>query len=199
MVCNEAKNKKIRGKTITLKIKTNKFDVKTRAHSFDYYTNDYNIISNNCINLLKNELPIILRLLGIRLSSLEQKEPQNKTQKQLDIFFNKNNNNNNKRQLNNNEIINNERPKKKHKKNQETIPLLFKNYKMKKKEKNSSLINKIEIPEIQKCPLCNLGFKSNFILNKHLDECLNKNETNVNMKKKKKHINSLTNYFKIAK
>eukprot|EP01084_Bolivina_argentea_P311186 538623_1 len=79
--------KKIKGKTITVKLKTTEFETKTRAYSLGFYTNDKNIIIKNAIGLLRKEYPIKLRLLGVRLSSLEQKLPQSKLQKQLNDFW----------------------------------------------------------------------------------------------------------------
>ena len=60
----------IKGKTVTIKIKTVKFDVKTRASSLPDYTNDAEVIFMVAKDLLCKEIknvhpqPLQLRLMG---------------------------------------------------------------------------------------------------------------------------------------
>ena len=86
-LCEEVKEKKIRGKTITVKLKTTEFETKTRAHSLDFYTDDVQVITKYALQILRKEMPIKIRLLGVRLSGLEQKQPQSKLQRQLNDFW----------------------------------------------------------------------------------------------------------------
>merc|ERR1712129_199027 len=63
------------------------FETRTRAHSLDFYTNDETLICQHALRILRKEYPINVRLLGVRMSSLEQKLPENKNQKQLNDFW----------------------------------------------------------------------------------------------------------------
>ncbi|ETO25273.1 DNA polymerase IV / kappa, partial [Reticulomyxa filosa] len=83
----ECQAKNIRGKTITVKIKTNDFDVRTRAHSMEKYTNDTDTIVQVALEVMRKEYPFTARLLGVRLSHLEVTEPERKSQRQLADFF----------------------------------------------------------------------------------------------------------------
>ena len=281
MVSDECKNKNIRGKTITLKIKTNKFEVKTRAHSLNYYTNDYNVLITHSINLLKHEMPVTLRLLGIKISSLEQTEPETKSQPQLDSFFKNNNNiNHKKRKMDDIKSEDMEQPKKKKRKimllsnkpskepniEMDSIPNNNNNYRnsespllhdifrnhfeqQSRKSVNTDKmerdVDELELFDLEEkkdvvlddipsndlnikmdfdvemkekkivyaCPVCGGIFKSNLLLNNHLDFCLNgknnkkrdsnqkrksKLKSKSKSKKSKKQINRLTKYFKRA-
>jgi len=66
-----AKKKRLVGKTLTLKLKTNKFDIKNRSVSLavgvGFYGRELFRIAEP---LLKSEFPITIRLMGIRLSNL---------------------------------------------------------------------------------------------------------------------------------
>ena len=84
------KAKNLKGKTITLKLKTSNFEVKTRATTIVSYTNEAETISKHVKKLLSKELPIRLRLMGIRVANFMGKsEPVEKNQKQLSTFFKK--------------------------------------------------------------------------------------------------------------
>ena len=84
----QMKAKNLKGKTITLKLKTSNFEVKTRATTIVSYTNEAETISKHVKKLLSKELPIRLRLMGIRVSNFMGKsEPVEKNQKQLSTFF----------------------------------------------------------------------------------------------------------------
>lgn len=85
----EIKEKQIRGKTVTVKIKTIDFETKTRAQTLGSYTDNESVILNQALQILRKEYPIKVRLLGVKLSGLEQKEPGNKKQRQLDSFWKK--------------------------------------------------------------------------------------------------------------
>lgn len=62
---------KITGRNVTLKYKTEAFDVKTRATQLVEPTADGTIIAKAAIRLLTSEPPdLILRLLGVRMSQL---------------------------------------------------------------------------------------------------------------------------------
>ena len=84
----QMKAKNLKGKTITLKLKTSNFEVKTRATTIVSYTNEAETISKHVKKLLSKELPIRLRLMGIRVANFMGKsEPVEKNQKQLSTFF----------------------------------------------------------------------------------------------------------------
>ena len=95
--------KELKGKTITLKLKTSNFEVKTRATTILTYTNDPDIIIPHVKKLLDKEMPIKLRLMGIRVNNFKGKsEPIDRNQKQLSTFFFKQ-----KKQSNNDNNISN--------------------------------------------------------------------------------------------
>ena len=84
----QMKAKNLKGKTITLKLKTSNFEVKTRATTIVSYTNEAETISKHVKKLLSKEMPIRLRLMGIRVANFRGKsEPVEKNQKQLSTFF----------------------------------------------------------------------------------------------------------------
>ncbi|XP_046546456.1 DNA polymerase kappa-like [Haliotis rubra] len=66
----------VRGKTVSIKIKTVKFEVKTRAHSLAHHTAEYQDIFTAARELLRVEIQAVqpqalrLRLMGVRLSNL---------------------------------------------------------------------------------------------------------------------------------
>jgi len=63
---------KVKGKTITLKLKFKDFEMLTRSHSLQHYTSDKNEIQMIASDLIKKELPAKkgIRLLGLTLSNL---------------------------------------------------------------------------------------------------------------------------------
>ena len=70
-----------RGRTVTLKVKFNDFEVITRSRSVSAAVSSRSDLERLSIALLQNEMPVPrpVRLLGISLSSLqgdEQEEPQ---------------------------------------------------------------------------------------------------------------------------
>lgn len=58
----------LKGKTLTLKLKTTAFEVRTRAHSLPQHISTAAEIQAVALRLLKAELPIEIRLMGMRMS-----------------------------------------------------------------------------------------------------------------------------------
>lgn len=58
----------LKGKTLTLKLKTTAFEVRTRAHSLPQHISTAADIEAVALRLLKAELPIEIRLMGMRMS-----------------------------------------------------------------------------------------------------------------------------------
>lgn len=58
----------LKGKTLTLKLKTTAFEVRTRAHSLPQHISTAAEIEVVALRLLKAELPIEIRLMGMRMS-----------------------------------------------------------------------------------------------------------------------------------
>ncbi|WAR00612.1 POLK-like protein [Mya arenaria] len=75
-LADDLKEEQLKGKTVSIKIKTVKFEVKTRAHTLPDYTNDAADVIKAATALLKTEIqnaapqPLRLRLMGVRMSNL---------------------------------------------------------------------------------------------------------------------------------
>ncbi|KQK14191.1 hypothetical protein BRADI_1g14660v3 [Brachypodium distachyon] len=87
----------LKGRTLTLKLKTAAFEVRTRAATAQSYISSKEDILICAKKLLKAELPLSLRLMGLRMSHLcgEKDDPTIPTQKTLDRFFRLSDNNSN--------------------------------------------------------------------------------------------------------
>ncbi|XP_072038734.1 DNA polymerase kappa-like [Amphiura filiformis] len=85
----------LKGKTVGIKIKTVKFDVKTRVYTVPSPVCSAEELFNVAKDLLKTEIracqpePLRLRLMGVRISSLEQKGKSNDKQNTITKFFKK--------------------------------------------------------------------------------------------------------------
>ncbi|KAK3146741.1 hypothetical protein QOZ80_3BG0271130 [Eleusine coracana subsp. coracana] len=92
----------LKGRTLTLKLKTAEFEVRTRAATAWNYINSKADILIYATKLLKAELPLSLRLMGLRMSQLydEKDNSSTSTQKTLDIFFRSSHNNSNANGIN---------------------------------------------------------------------------------------------------
>ncbi|XP_064599384.1 DNA polymerase kappa-like [Liolophura sinensis] len=72
----DIQQEQLMGKTVTLKLKTVGFEVRTRAQTLPDYTNSRDVILEAALDLLKGEIqacypqPLRLRLMGVRLSTL---------------------------------------------------------------------------------------------------------------------------------
>nr|XP_043621769.1 DNA polymerase kappa [Erigeron canadensis] len=60
------------GRTLTLKLKTASFEVRTRAVTLQSYTRSSKEILKHASKLLKAELPVSLRLMGLRMSHFDE-------------------------------------------------------------------------------------------------------------------------------
>lgn len=58
----------LKGKTLTLKLKSTAFEVRSRAHSLPQHISTASEIAAVALRLLKAELPIEIRLMGMRMS-----------------------------------------------------------------------------------------------------------------------------------
>lgn len=77
----------LRGKTITLKMKTAGFEIKSRSTTLPHFTCSEMEIADEALRLLHQELPVRLRLLGVRVSNFEEKVVLPKGQTSLDNLF----------------------------------------------------------------------------------------------------------------
>ena len=80
-VWRHCEDKGTRGRTVTLKMKFNDFEIITRSRSVTVAVSSRHDLERLSIALLQNEMPVPrpIRLLGVSLSSLqgdEQDEPQ---------------------------------------------------------------------------------------------------------------------------
>jgi len=78
---------RVKGKTITLKLKYNDFEVITRSQSLQHYTSDKGEIESVAMDLIKKELPPKkgIRLLGLTLSNLNTESDASSTQLTLEF------------------------------------------------------------------------------------------------------------------
>lgn len=77
------------GKTLTLKLKTTAFEVRTRASTLPKFIASRDEIFPTALKLLQAELPISVRLMGLRLSNFkgEKATPSDPHQQTLNSFF----------------------------------------------------------------------------------------------------------------
>ncbi|KAJ3685530.1 hypothetical protein LUZ61_014694 [Rhynchospora tenuis] len=78
------------GRNLTLKLKTSSFEVRTRAVSLQKYISSKEEILTHATNLLKAELPLSLRLMGLRMSQFRDEDKHcsvDPTQKTLSEFI----------------------------------------------------------------------------------------------------------------
>src|SRR4051812_44140266 len=61
-------------KTLTLKLKTDTFKLRTRSHTYPKYIFSYEDIFQAALVLLKAEMPLKLRLMGLRASCLQKRK-----------------------------------------------------------------------------------------------------------------------------
>ncbi|KAJ6948827.1 DNA polymerase kappa [Populus alba x Populus x berolinensis] len=90
MLCADMKKGGLCGRTLTLKLKTASFEVRSRAVTLEKYICSSEDILKYASKLLKAELPISLRLMGLRLSHFNEDKivaPSDPTQKTLNNFI----------------------------------------------------------------------------------------------------------------
>ncbi|KAK4258847.1 hypothetical protein QN277_005249 [Acacia crassicarpa] len=77
------------GRTLTLKLKTASFEVRTRAVTLQKYISSRDDILKHAVKLLRAELPISLRLIGLRVSHFNEDRgsPSDPTQKTITNFI----------------------------------------------------------------------------------------------------------------
>ncbi|XP_052210672.1 DNA polymerase kappa [Diospyros lotus] len=90
MLSADMKREGVWGRTLTLKLKTASFEVRTRAVTLQRFICSSEDILKHAAKLLKAELPISLRLIGLRMSQLNEDSdgaPSDPTQKTLSNFI----------------------------------------------------------------------------------------------------------------
>ncbi|KAL7227412.1 hypothetical protein ACSBR1_022288 [Camellia fascicularis] len=90
MLSADMKKEALCGRTLTLKMKTASFEIRTRAVTLQKYICSSEDISKHASKLLKAELPISLRLIGLRMSQFNEDKdgtPSDPTQKTLSNFI----------------------------------------------------------------------------------------------------------------
>lgn len=68
-LANDMAKSSLRGKTVTLKVKMSTFEVKTKSLTLNRYISSHTDIFKHARDLLMEELPAELRLLGVRISN----------------------------------------------------------------------------------------------------------------------------------
>ncbi|KAL1812049.1 hypothetical protein ACET3Z_022114 [Daucus carota] len=90
MLSADMKKEGLSGRTLTLKLKTASFEVRTRAVTLQNYIYSSEDILKHASKLLKAELPISIRLMGLRMSHFREDHDGflgDPTQKTLSSFF----------------------------------------------------------------------------------------------------------------
>ncbi|KAI3431033.1 DNA polymerase kappa [Psidium guajava] len=90
LLSSDMQKEGLHGRTLTLKLKTSSFEVRTRALTLQKYISSRDDINNYASKLLKAELPISLRLIGLRVSHFKEDKvaaPSDPTQKTLLSFM----------------------------------------------------------------------------------------------------------------
>lgn len=70
-VSKKLQESKLVGRTVVLQLKTVNFELKAKSTKLDFYTNSFDDISEAAQQLLKQELPLELRKIGISVGSLK--------------------------------------------------------------------------------------------------------------------------------
>lgn len=70
-ISKKLQESKLVGRTLVLHLKTVNFEVKAKSIKLDWYTNSFEEISEAAQQLLKQELPLELRKIGISVGSLK--------------------------------------------------------------------------------------------------------------------------------
>ncbi|KAK1359024.1 DNA polymerase kappa [Heracleum sosnowskyi] len=90
MLSADMKKEGLSGRTLTLKLKTASFEVRTRAVTLQNYVYSSEDILKHASKLLKAELPVAIRLMGLRMSHFREDHDGflvDPTQKTLSSFF----------------------------------------------------------------------------------------------------------------
>lgn len=90
MLSADMKKEGLFGRTLTLKLKTASFEVRTRAVTLPGYISSSDEILKHASKLLKAEFPVSLRLMGLRMSHFSEDKngiPPDPTQKTLSSFI----------------------------------------------------------------------------------------------------------------
>ncbi|XP_054778701.1 DNA polymerase kappa isoform X2 [Prosopis cineraria] len=90
MLSSDMRKEGLFGRTLTLKLKTASFEVRTRAVTSQKYMSSRDDIMKHAVKLLKAELPISLRLIGLRVSHFNEDKcgaPSDPTQKTITNFI----------------------------------------------------------------------------------------------------------------
>lgn len=90
MLSSDMQKEGLHGRTLTLKLKTSSFEVRTRALTLQNYISSRDDIYKYASKLLKAELPVSLRLIGLRVSQFKEDKvgaPSDPTQKTLLSFM----------------------------------------------------------------------------------------------------------------
>lgn len=158
----DLQNEGLMGRTITVKLKTVDFDVKTRSQSIPQHTADKDVIYQVARELIKTEIttcspkPFRLRLMGVRISNFLPKT-QSKKKDTIDCFVKK------KHSLSPDSEHNN-------------IDLLTEPNRTIPSHTNSpppNVKSPAESPAGHYCPICNRKCPTDLrIFNAHIDKCL---------------------------
>jgi len=192
-LAEDVKKKELAGKTVTLKLKTVKFEVTTRSISSDRFISSASDLFKLASILLQRQLPIKIRLMGVKLTNFRQTLPDSKSQKQLNDFFKKSTDRQDRKRALLAQI---EPPRKRKKKN--TIESFFKNHtgtvQLKKNEADSRNIVPEKIQTKAKDTL--MTFFKNHTATKTMDYSIQKIQPRAKVQhQKRKKKNTIEEFF----
>ncbi|ORZ01306.1 hypothetical protein BCR43DRAFT_486727 [Syncephalastrum racemosum] len=166
LLANDLDAKRVKGKTVGLKIKLTSFEVRVRAKTMPYYVYRASDLARIAKELLLKEMPVSLRLMGIKLSSLKDRTIDEDAVKK---FFS---------------VI----PAKRPSSGDPSPPPESKQRVQQLEQQQKQGQNEDEEEELAavECPICNRNLQlDNIAFNRHVDECLNRAAVRTILKKER--------------
>ncbi|CDH50289.1 dna-directed polymerase kappa [Lichtheimia corymbifera JMRC:FSU:9682] len=155
LLSQDLDQKHIKGKTVGIKLKLTTFEVRVRAKTLPYHIHKACDIARYAKELLEKEMPLSLRLMGVKLSSLERIGNDGSVEK----FF---------RQIPAKRLREEKEEEEKEEEDRSSPD---------KTEPEASHSSPTEQQEKVECPICNRSLQlDNAAFNRHVDECLNRVE-----------------------
>jgi len=165
--------KSLEGKTLTLKLKTSNFETRSRSITLNKYWSKGEEIYTQARKLLTEEIPLDIRLMGVRMSGFKESIASDK-QPLIDGYFSKTTKSQEKSDANTTPIKTS--PTKNNINNNKITTFYKKIDQHDKSDKNNNTYPCNKKREVICCPICNKNLTDfaldNFNINLHIDNCL---------------------------